>query len=469
MQDNNLDERVIGNESMDSSLLGLPPEILIEILKLTASDGTPGAAVSPLFLGRICRNWRDLVFATWAFWQRVNLSINLNYVVQFDLLEEWTRRAGSLPLTLSVVDRDAVITGSGSQPSLQRIVQLIQRLAPQISQLTLEMPVVFFDNLEESGLATYSWSLLSNLHLSTTSVNTNLTNPAKILDFSSCPNVTSCTIKKFYHSYIGFPWSSLRHLYFDSVFCTEIYDALKSATHLETLEARGIVEEGGFSADTITQQTLRRLSLSEPTEDECEDCTTLLASLCLPKLTSLIIELGSAGPSEEFVFNIQPLISLSKCQLTELSIENATLQQEVFIQCLSLLPSLRILQVMNIAWSPTIAVPSAGLEPLLLHRMLGTDSKPSLLPNLENLTFVGFTALFSAQVVIDLLGDRWRELGSGDGSIERSPLHSAIFRLNGQNWVITKEQEAMFEAWRRRGYILEVESTDASYRRPVYQ
>ncbi|KAF5341205.1 hypothetical protein D9611_005901 [Ephemerocybe angulata] len=451
----------LGSESGSLLMDKLPQELLIEIFQFAvAAHGGRANAVTPLFLGKICRSWRAMVFETCTFWQEVTLIINPHCSTQISLLADWTARAGSLPLSVSIIDPKGRLT---AQEVLTRFLGLLRSLSPQTHSLALGTLIPFYDEWQNCGLADYSWPLLSNLSLATIKGGTELSDPASKLDFSSCPMLTTSTINSFDHSYISLPWRSLLHLHLNSVFSSEIYTALQSCPSLETMEAHGIIENNAFVGDaTSLRRPLKSLSLKlERFQFDSEQCYRIFNSLRIPELRTLEIKLAfSRSPHDSHRFDIYPCISQSQCQLSELSIQGASLKEQLFLDCLSLLPSLSTLRLSNIFWLPE---PPQLFQPTLfkpssLVFILGTGpSQPPILPNLKALIFEESLVAFSAKFLVELLVSRWDDCGSGVEYL--ATLRSVRFaplELGGM-WNISEDDKAAFERWRQRGYDIRVE------------
>ncbi|KAF6753388.1 hypothetical protein DFP72DRAFT_405899 [Ephemerocybe angulata] len=452
----------LGKEMAGFPLMDLPHELVIEIFQFAGVvHGGQANAVCPLFLGKICRSWRAVVFETCKFWQEVNLILNSHCATQIFLLEEWTARAGGLPLSISIVGPKNILKIEASEEDIARLFDLIQDLSPQTHSLALETPVFFYDRWRDRGLANCSWPLLSNLLLSTNMGSSELSDPSHKLDFLSCPVLTSTTIKSFYHFYIFLPWRSLLHICFDSVFCSELYTALKSCPLLQTLEAHGIIEDDNFSAsaNTIDHHSLNQLTFElDENQDDCGQCCRLLNSLRPPELRTLVLKLALSLPTSGFQFDIYPCISQSGCQLSELTIEGASLEEKVFVDCLRLLPTLHTLQLSEIAWLNAQA-DFIGLGPTSLSLLMAAGPDGLLmLPNLRALSLMRSSVEFSGELVFELLASRWDKVEGDDGAL--ATLQSVTIipeRGHPSLWEVSKDQDAVLENWRRRGYIVKVQ------------
>ncbi|KAF6753372.1 hypothetical protein DFP72DRAFT_1170823 [Ephemerocybe angulata] len=451
----------LGREMASFPLMDLPHELVIEIFQFaTIVHGRQANAVCPLLLGKICRSWRAVVFETCTFWREVNLIIDPHaFFTQISLLAEWTARAGGSPLSVSIIDPKNTLKLEASEEDLTCLFDLLQNLSPQTRSLDLEIPDFVYDRWVVRGLDDYSWPLLSNLALSTTMGSSDLSHPSDRLNFSSCPVLTSVTIKAFYHHYIYLPWRSLLHIHFDSVFCSEIHTALESCPLLQTLVSEEIVEDRDtFSAKTIDHRSLKQLTLElDKNQAGCDQCCRLLNSLRLPELRTLVLKLGLARPIRGFEFDIYPCISQSGCQLSELTIEGATLKEKVLVDCLRLLPTLHTLQLSNNTWL-NAHEEFIGLGPTSLSLMMAAGPDGLLmLPNLKALTILGSLVGFSSKLVVELLASRWDTV-EDDGTLAALQSVTIMPDLGHPNlghmspWRLEKDRQVSFEDWRRRGY-----------------
>ncbi|KAF9484110.1 hypothetical protein BDN70DRAFT_872998 [Pholiota conissans] len=104
----------------------LPTELLVQIFTLLCSQPPrPSCQHSeeeinnypsfstPLFLGKICGSWRDLVWATPSLWRRIDLILPIEkHDIYAELLEEWLGRSKSLPLSITFRRDDSIRAGN---------------------------------------------------------------------------------------------------------------------------------------------------------------------------------------------------------------------------------------------------------------------------------------------------------------------------------------------------------------------
>ncbi|KAJ7437597.1 hypothetical protein B0H11DRAFT_1885146 [Mycena galericulata] len=90
-------------------VLTLPNEIVSEIFLqhlhplATCTSVSPSSRNSPLFLGHICRKWREIALSTPWLWTVINLHLGdvATHQRQIHLLEVWLTRSRSCPLSIS--------------------------------------------------------------------------------------------------------------------------------------------------------------------------------------------------------------------------------------------------------------------------------------------------------------------------------------------------------------------------------
>lgn len=435
-------------------LLDLPPELLIRISQFVIKGQREGA-MTPLFLGKICRDWRTLVFESSELWAALQLTLRSNPESQLELLEEWGNRAAGHPLHINISDPSAVLIEGDP---CERLIRWIQDKSPQISRLKLLMTTEFFDAMEDSKMAEYRWPLLTKVYLD--SDGWDLTDPHGFLNFGpeACPQLSSATIGKFYIHNVQLPWKLLLHLHLrEDVSTEDIHDVLRMAPQLQTLKATSVYNcYGNQTRGTVmTSTSVRRFMFSSEDISLAWGCE-VFNSLCLPELKALTIKRGQTRPVTRHTFelDIYPLIFLSHCPLVELSVECATLKESRFLDCLSLLPTLVILRLCSNSWFQEDLIGNlTPLRPDLFISMMGNEDHPPILPNLEELILEGSVVSFSPQILIKLLKIRW---GEPRGEKEKITLRSIVLSLEGSDWEVEKRHQVEFEGWREKGFTLDV-------------
>ena len=87
-----------GRQNGLSPTTRIPSEVLIGIFQMACQ---PVDAVTPLFIGSICRLWRDTAWSTPLLWNTIFLHISgRRHSVRVQLLGDWLSRARLAPLTI---------------------------------------------------------------------------------------------------------------------------------------------------------------------------------------------------------------------------------------------------------------------------------------------------------------------------------------------------------------------------------
>ncbi|KAF6752058.1 hypothetical protein DFP72DRAFT_463087 [Ephemerocybe angulata] len=441
----------LGTHTTPSQLMDLPPELVVEIF-IFATLGKE--AVTPLFLGKICREWRALVFESCALWQNIHLKLEYDRPSQLTLLKEWIDRSGSLPLSITVTYPN---TGHG-RPEYTESARFIMSLPPtRVSSLSLDdLPQDFFSVLVAAG-PVGPWPILSHLHLSSNDADQDPDKDAPM--FGEMPALKSLSVNHLYVLDLTLPWSQLLHIRLLGVYPYEIRGVLARAHNLLSLNASVVYGETHIPPLCL-HQNLQNLTFS----NTISKGSTFFNSLRLPALTSLTLELDhrkvlTGNGRERFSkFDMYPFLSESGCQLVDLSVSNGALVEKHVLTWLSALPSLRILRLFNNKWyeeaNPTGDFVSLG--PTILHQMTGSSEDSPILPILKQLTLEGTEVSFSQGVVIDFLRSRWgnERLPKEQGT---TTLQSIVWKPR-PNWTqLTEEQELVLGKWRVRGFLVDIQ------------
>jgi hypothetical protein len=85
-------------------ILTIPVELTSEIFLhcLPVDPAQPNARLAPLLLGRICRVWRNIAYTNPMLWASLELTVWARNALKFRV-EDWLRRTGGAPLSLSLV------------------------------------------------------------------------------------------------------------------------------------------------------------------------------------------------------------------------------------------------------------------------------------------------------------------------------------------------------------------------------
>ncbi|PPQ65704.1 hypothetical protein CVT26_000321 [Gymnopilus dilepis] len=144
--------RQLSNVVHPSIVDRLPVEVAVQIFAAYTSTYQSGTE-STLKLGAVCKQWRDIVWATPSLWATLSMDLSTDKgpasPTRVGLMEDWLSRAGKLPLTLRVVGR----TLSNSSPNLEQfhpIIDILNRYTPQWWDVLIRLPQVLLARLDDS-------------------------------------------------------------------------------------------------------------------------------------------------------------------------------------------------------------------------------------------------------------------------------------------------------------------------------
>ena len=93
---------------LSSPTARIPAEILIGIFQIACQPVNKGhgawQAVTPLFIGSICRQWRDVAWSTPLLWSTIFMHVSRKPQIQ--LLEDWLLNAKSAPLSIKLIEKN---------------------------------------------------------------------------------------------------------------------------------------------------------------------------------------------------------------------------------------------------------------------------------------------------------------------------------------------------------------------------
>ncbi|KAJ7938005.1 hypothetical protein B0H13DRAFT_38504 [Mycena leptocephala] len=126
---------------LSRNILDLPIEITVQVFTLVLpAYPTPLPPVNVHILAQVCRQWRNIVLFTPRLWRALQLDIDAGLLTkQLDLLRNWLRRSGTLPLSIRMAYR---ATGEldASIESLKEFVQEIMLYSRRWHHMELELP-----------------------------------------------------------------------------------------------------------------------------------------------------------------------------------------------------------------------------------------------------------------------------------------------------------------------------------------
>ncbi|KAF8214020.1 hypothetical protein K438DRAFT_1802742, partial [Mycena galopus ATCC 62051] len=318
----------------------LPPEITAEIFLRCLLVFDPlfipeckGSA--PIVLSGVCREWRDIAFATPLLWTKLKVSfddIAAEIVSEPGLveghMERWLTRAGNCPLSLELLSwKEAPFT-------LDRLQDLIHRWSHHIQCLHLEIGVD--RDIRSLGLDSAAFPLLEAASL-WCDVEPDL---PPITIFSNAPRFSS--LRLISHATAPrmfiFPWLQLSK--FDgSIWDLRIFALAPNLTELTCAFAPDPVDA---HFESITHHSLRSLTLLMSEESVTGD---LIQYLTLPALQYLDV----SGDRESYA-SLESFLARSSPHLLSLAVSGRELCFEYWAQCIPLVGgTLQDLEFLDVA------------------------------------------------------------------------------------------------------------------------
>lgn len=377
--------------------LGLPLELFAEICHLAVFGQNP---VSPLLLGKICRDWRCICYGMPNLWTRPILNLKADGP-QLDLLRAWIERALHLPLTFSILDPTSFLNPTREPEQCKILLQILAEKAPQVESLTLDAPSLLLVkgayNLQ--SIFSYHWAILACLHLS-------YRDDGVPYMFKNCPQLIDFrfSTSTFWSSSIGtlpwIPWQTLLHVTIPNLASDDLMRVLRLAPNLETFHSPKVFDDViDYHADDIwevddyltdddtpppelmiTHHRLKEWTFSQKDEEYLFQAFHDMQLLHLPALKSLKLEWGSTW-EDGYPYNRLAMATKGwGCQLEELDVWLGGFEEESLTEWIRAgqLSSLRRLKL-HWEWH------TEGFSSVLFKPMTATEENDPVLPNLESL------------------------------------------------------------------------------------
>ncbi|KAJ7612982.1 hypothetical protein FB45DRAFT_938727 [Roridomyces roridus] len=272
-------------------VLTLPAEVTSEIFMqfLPPYPQRPSLVgpLSPSFLLRICRQWRDVALATPALWSTVALDMESLHARQLSLLNSWLQRSGHCPLSIALV----CPFNTQHTPYITALAEAILTHSSRFREMDLRIP------LEDLARFTAPMPLLRSLTVGPTQY---LTAKSRIpgqlpwSPFLHAPMLKDVVLSLFFNPFcITLPWSHVTSLT-ATLFCNEAAEILRHTTILEicNIDIYNSVNGNLPQVTAITPIPVRSLRLLLKDTDHRQDTATMqqfFSMLAFPALEALAV------------------------------------------------------------------------------------------------------------------------------------------------------------------------------------
>ena len=375
---------------LSSHTARIPSEILLEIFKMVCQpvDNGHGAiqAVTPLFIGSICRLWRDITWSTPLLWSTIIMHVSRkSHVTQIQLLGDWLLNAKSAPLSIKLIEED-------EHESVLYAFEAIMRILVTSSDywLTFDFLLpprchIIFQNINFPMLTSVSFR------------NPTFTIPEVIL---IAPKLIDVTLDRCDYPLV-LPWGQVRLFRSGASTVDECLKVLRQSPNLHKCHFEDLYSVYDDNSGTIMPHDQLKdlhVTLFDSWSMQLFDLITL------PALSNLHIQY--IGREILYLSSITSLVLRSACKVERFSI-GTSFNVADLMPCLEAIPSLTYLHL-EIADTGLTRHLVASLDPL-------SNSSHLLLPNLKYFEFKGHV-LCDCRTIVNMLAHRWHLSNDGGTS-----------------------------------------------------
>jgi len=376
----------------------IPSEILTEIFQIACRpiDNGHKQAVTPLFIGRICRLWRDSAWSTPSLWNTILLHVSRKrHGAQVQLLEDWLLKARSAPLSIKLIAEDEHESIVCAFTAIIRVLVIRSDywhifnspIPPQCHHL--------FKNVNFPMLTSVS------VHPSKSTISTFNTPPDIFL---TAPKLLDVDLSGYNFAAIVLPWEQIRSFRIQLLTVTECLKVLRQSPNLGECHLEHVYSPDSFTSRTIMLHTqLKHLDVILIKAASM----SLFDSITLPSLSHLRIHYN--GPEKLLLSPIKSLVLRSACNLECLTVQKYQFEDADLISCLEAILSLTYLRLEMLGF--------ANADMGLTRHFVTSLDPPSnssryLLPNLKCFEYKG-RVLCDCRTIVDVLARRWHLYDGG--------------------------------------------------------
>jgi hypothetical protein len=364
------------------------PELLVEIFRHCLPRNWQKAGVlAPLFLGRICRQWRDITLSASGFWTSLRLRLRIHgEVSDATFTQLFLERAGDRPLQIYVS------AGGDISQARHLVLDTILSCCDRWEHIELSLPQAMLANLA-AAKGRIPW--LQHLVVRYKDIRFPWSLPITLppIDtFETAPSLRHLELEPPEGANFKAPWSQLTTVIARAFPLDTCMDMLVECPNVEKLLVLDILQPEAAPRSPIQLTRLRML--------EAETYTSaLLDQLLLPALVELKISITDVRMQRHLI----SLLSRSSCSLLQLYLGHSRLSDLELIEVLQKTPSLIHLDLDgNSAASLTDNVLNQ-----LTHRCADFSSL-SLVPKLTTISLRCEYFMTSYGTLADMIESRWQ-------------------------------------------------------------
>ncbi|KAJ7740264.1 hypothetical protein DFH07DRAFT_751754 [Mycena maculata] len=315
-------------------VLTLPPEVVSEIFEnfLPTYPRRPAllGIFSPLFLCRICRQWRQIAISTPTLWRAVSMELQEaepqeteKIAWKLRLLTTWLSRSGQCPLSLYLYSRVEPGSPLTPYPILSQFLDALVLHCKRWEHVELVMPVEHLHVIRGRDMP-----LLRDLTFGPSAFRPGYKPPLTLFD--RAPQLTNVVLtESFVPASLCLPWAQLTHLEAHCLYEDECAQILTYATNL--VDCTFAVCDGAEEVPDCAVPVLpylQRFILLHIAETWDISLARMLGNVRLPALRTLQVSELFLEPDP--LSSLKTLIARSQCTLDELHIDDASLSESVY-------------------------------------------------------------------------------------------------------------------------------------------
>ncbi|PPQ96199.1 hypothetical protein CVT26_005510 [Gymnopilus dilepis] len=365
------------NPIHDPFVRKLPCELVSRIFEIFVDDEYR----RDIFLGSICRTWRQIAWATPSLWSVLNIRIPaIGWEIDLDFLADYITRSGTLPLSIGLIVKHSSVDLSIYDHFIEAIGQCSERLECLVFKMTCDVLEHFCDSKNQP----FDFPNLESLVLFATDYPCTPREAARFSIGHSTPSPSKLELDNIPPEKVNIDWTRLKDVSAIRIHMTQAFNMLLRCPKITdcSLDVKRRADDMALPAPSFLFRPILSLQLS--LRCKREDVVYLFENLTLPSLNKLRV----SSFSRRNKLPVDPFLSFLKrslCQITELTLEQPYLRVRDLIRLLSALPSLEKLVASPNNWTP--------LDPLFnrLTAQVDTSQQPPapFLPALTELRITG--------------------------------------------------------------------------------
>ncbi|EDR04078.1 uncharacterized protein LACBIDRAFT_306323 [Laccaria bicolor S238N-H82] len=418
----------------------LPAEIKAEIFFNALGSLTDFVGVTPFFLGKICRCWRDVVWSTPILWTTLHLRLSRdNYKAQAALLRDWLFRTGKLPISFCLETKEFLQT---AWPWRYHPPVQVLTLFASVSARWREIYISFYDL--QACLKIISPAKKPLPLLTTATIQVVLVPEGELDLLNIAPQLSELRIHA--SRSLGLlrvlvaPWQQLQEFFAEHCCRDEIRFVLHNAPHIVRCTFKAI--ETRYSLHPPDEQLRHRPLLLEHLQylelhfkfDDVRLETGWIfgGQVTLPSLREFsLINPDDNEPQDAVLLQITNLLRSSP-RLEKFTWSALVLEDHNMIQALNNIPSVKDLSLNFLGYLPVKLLTEEFLK------RLNYPHPEILLPNLRSFSYHGATSLNGHMHLLrDVLVRRFRKCAPRADKIDSE--RTAVAQLKSVSMTSTSE------------------------------